>query len=961
MARITRTAGVLFLAASSVYSNGVGLAIAATSARPAGGATPTDVRLLDDAALEAAAPTAPATSSTEDAAAIDPFGGEVAFSDAPAASQPTAGQSVSADQVATTTAGTVEIHVNDANIVEVLRMLSLQSQRNIMASKDVKGTVTANLYDVTVQEALDAILKANGYAYREQGNVIYVQTEKEAQDQERRERQPVTEVIRLHYSNAADVAKLITPMLSKEAGEVSLTPSAKAGIDLSSTEVGGSDHALEDMLVVKDFPDVLERVKRLIKEIDRRPQQVLVEATILRARLSETNSLGVNVTFSGGVDLSTLATSATGSQPTGGGVDQISSGNLLNNNTAGPLIDDGVVGGQIGGGGLKLGLIKNNVGVFIQALEGITDTTVLANPKVLVLNKQKGSVLVGNRDGYRDTTTVAEGGTSTVGSVKFLETGTRLIFRPYIGDNGFIRMEVHPEDSTGGINSQGLPSSSNTEVTTNVMVRDGRTIVIGGLFRDETSNAKQQVPGLGSIPVLGALFRQKNERQTREEVIILLTPHIIKDEDGYADASEHALAEAEKIRVGMRKNMMWFGRSRLAEGAYEAAVNELNKPKPNRDVALWHLDIATNLNPQFVEAIDLKQDVSGKVVTATSSSEIRSFIRQAVIAEQTRIQAMPPATTMPSGVEEISAATTQPAVSIGAAATTQPTQPTHAAATTQPATAIDALAGTEAAPATQPAIAHGHADLSEAEQYGDVESSSPMAHAPTDAATDGTTDGTATIVTEWTDELAVNVVAGEDATAAVPVATTGAPLAAATGREAPATRPAPAAPVAVSVLEDEPEILPVAPAPVVGASVPPATAPSAPAPVAVSEMSDEATALTEATAPAAVTTQPHTGGVAVLDDEQQGTSPVVSAPVPAQTTVQTPAGPATVNARVRKSGASGTGRTFEVRVTVETEDSPVQDEPMAVRVRDASVTPTGQNAVEPDTTVTELPMAEINR
>ncbi|HLL89317.1 MAG TPA: hypothetical protein VK324_08435, partial [Tepidisphaeraceae bacterium] len=144
-------------------------------------------------------------------------------------------------------------------------------------------------------------------------------------------------------------------------------------------------------------------------------------------------------------------------------------------------------------------------------------------------------------------------------------------------------------------------------------------------------------------------------------------------------------------------------------------------------------------------------------------------------------------------------------------------------------------------------------------------------------------------------------------------------------------------------------------------SVPPATAPSAPAPVAVSEMSDEATALTEATAPAAVTTQPHTGGVAVLDDEQQGTSPVVSAPVPAQTTVQTPAGPATVNARVRKSGASGTGRTFEVRVTVETEDSPVQDEPMAVRVRDASVTPTGQNAVEPDTTVTELPMAEINR
>src|SRR5204862_1291246 len=98
------------------------------------------------------------------------------------ATQPAEGRSVSSSEVSVSDAGTVEIHVNDANLVEVLRMLSLQSQRNIVASNQVTGHVTANLYGVTVREALDAILHANGYAYREKGNFIYVYTSKEIAD-----------------------------------------------------------------------------------------------------------------------------------------------------------------------------------------------------------------------------------------------------------------------------------------------------------------------------------------------------------------------------------------------------------------------------------------------------------------------------------------------------------------------------------------------------------------------------------------------------------------------------------------------------------------------------------------------------------------------------------------------------------------------------------------------------------
>src|SRR5207237_2384021 len=121
-------------------------------------------------------------------------------------------------------AGTVEIHVNDANLVEVLRMLSLQSQRNIVASKDVRGTVTANLYDVTVREALDAILHANGYGYKEKGNFIYVYTTKELAEIEQAQRVKKTEVFRLFYTPAANAKVLVLPVLSADAAVALPTP-----------------------------------------------------------------------------------------------------------------------------------------------------------------------------------------------------------------------------------------------------------------------------------------------------------------------------------------------------------------------------------------------------------------------------------------------------------------------------------------------------------------------------------------------------------------------------------------------------------------------------------------------------------------------------------------------------------------------------------------------------------------
>jgi hypothetical protein len=151
------------------------------------------------------------------------------------------------------------------------------------------------------------------------------------------------------------------------------------------------------------------------------------------------------------------------------------------------------------------------------------------------------------------------------------------------------------------------------------------------------------VPGLGNLPVLGLLFRSQQDATIREEIIILLTPHIIKDQAAYAAASEQELREMEKLRAGVRRGMMPWGRERLAEWWYQNAVTEMNEPNPNTGKALWYLDCATNLNPKFLEAIQLKEQLSGKQVTTVDNSSIRHFVKRQIIAERGGVPATVPA------------------------------------------------------------------------------------------------------------------------------------------------------------------------------------------------------------------------------------------------------------------------------------------------------------------------------
>lgn len=526
------------------------------------------------------------------------------------------------DDVHVTDRGTVEMHVADLPLSTVLELLSVESSRNIIASPNVSGTVTANLYGVVFEEALEAILIANGAGYRTVGNFIFVYTNEELAEMAAAADPFVTQVFGLNYISAADAEVYVKPLIGDE-GSISKSPKPAEGLESDAGKAGGHADAGQDFIVITTRSKRLKEVERVLARIDVRPRQVLIEATILRAELTDDNALGIDFTLVGGVDLESLGA-------TSNGITDLTLGLLPQerfekfNATATTNLTDSVPSG-----GITIGIIKDKVGVFLRALEEVTDTVVLANPKVLALNKQKGQVIVGRRDGFL-TTTVTE--TQAIQTVDFLETGTQLIFRPFIGDDGRVRVELHPEDSVGFVNAQGLPSEQTTEVTTNVLIRDGETILIGGLFREVTTDARTQVPGLGNLPGIGPLFRSRSDATTREEVIILLTIHIVKDEATYAAASLEQFENIERMRVGVRQGLMWHGRERIAQRHYHKALEAFNAG--DRDKALYHVNMALHTNGRLLPAIEFKEKLVGHRAWDDDGASSRTFLHQLIMRKR---------------------------------------------------------------------------------------------------------------------------------------------------------------------------------------------------------------------------------------------------------------------------------------------------------------------------------------
>jgi hypothetical protein len=281
-------------------------------------------------------------------------------------------------------------------------------------------------------------------------------------------------------------------------------------------------------------------------------------------------------------------------------------------------------------GGFTFGIVKNDIATFVRALEEVTDVAVIANPKILALNKQQGSVIVGRRDGYL-TTTVTE--TAAVQTVEFLETGTQIRFRPFINDDATVRLNVHPKDSNGGLTSANLPFEETTEAQANILVDDGHTVLIGGLFRERTVSSKGQVPVLGDIPGAGLLFQHKTDQTIREEVIILLTVHVLKDTAEEHERYAALLEDIERIRVGTRRGVLGTGRERLAQAYYQEAIRATEQQDTGR--ALLNVRMALHNDPKHLAALKLKERLLGRRMWDNEGSRGHLFLLDLIRAEQT--------------------------------------------------------------------------------------------------------------------------------------------------------------------------------------------------------------------------------------------------------------------------------------------------------------------------------------
>ena len=498
----------------------------------------------------------------------------------------------------------------DMSIRDALRFLALKYQKNIVPTQKVNGMITVtNLYDVTFEEALRAILGTNKYEI--QDNFIMVYTAEEFEQVMSDKRRMESKVFTLNYLTADEAEKLVTALLN-EGGNVAKSSPAATGVptgeSISSDTAGGDNLAFQDTIIVRDYPETITEVEKLLAELDVRPKQVLIEATILSANLTEGMQFGIDLNLAAGVAIDGSA--ATQDYVDGGTVDRGTEAVHPINQIAGWDSSDGTpieVAGfaAVGGTGVRIGVSAGNMSAFITALEQITDITVLANPKIMAINKQLGQVYIGTKLGYREGDVETAAGGTQQGSVKFLDTGTKLSFRPYIGDDGYIRMDIHPKDSSGSLNVQGVPNETSAELATNVMVKDGQTVVIGGLFRDVVSATKSQIPLLGDIPLVGELFKSHNDSTQRQEVIVLLTPHIIDQPD--ETMPDQRLADIARKRSGAGKSIHWLGVARLAEDSYAKAVSLYSEG--NNDAALAELNWTLNLRPSYLEAIRLRERI----------------------------------------------------------------------------------------------------------------------------------------------------------------------------------------------------------------------------------------------------------------------------------------------------------------------------------------------------------------
>lgn len=407
----------------------------------------------------------------------------------------------------------LSLNFQNIEVRAVLQIIADFTELNLVASDTVQGRITLRLDNVPWDQALSLVLKTKGLDKRQVGNVLMVAPAAEIAERERQELTtkkqleelaPLrTEYIRVRYANAKEMFELFRGEPGQRSGGGRST-SGRGGNQSTGSVLSERGQAIVDertnSIIITDTADRIEAFKRLVDQIDIPIRQVMIEARIVVANTDFRRELGVRW-GAGGTNQSTdTFTEVDG---------------VVNLGVANPA------------GTLALGVITDNefLDMELSALENTGFAEIVSQPKVITGDKQRATISSGTEIPYQEAS--ASGATTT----SFKEAVLKLDVTPQITpDNRIIMDLVINQDTVGQLNlATGIPTLDVTELATKVLVANGQTVVLGGVFTVETIKGENKVPLLGDIPYLGRLFRRDVNENNKTELLLFITPKIMAD------------------------------------------------------------------------------------------------------------------------------------------------------------------------------------------------------------------------------------------------------------------------------------------------------------------------------------------------------------------------------------------------------------------------------------------------
>ena len=406
----------------------------------------------------------------------------------------------------------ISLDFKEIDMSDVLRLIAEVSDLNVIAGDEVKGKVTIRLVDIPWDQALDVILLTKGLGFVRVGNVLRVapqdvlKQENEARLQEKRALEQLEDlVVKLQPVNYADVKEV--------KGMVQRLLTSRGTVDLDKRT---------NTIIIKDIPSVIDEATALIKAIDTQTPQVMIESKIVEASLDFGREFGITWGFGAQPLTDPFDTNSAPRTDLGSDAFRLNTASPIGNNanfynplTAGPTSLFNIAGFLLDN--------KLNLNLQLQAAENNGDGKVISSPRVVTLDNNKATIEQGVSIPFQ----TFENGDA---QLQFVDAVLKLDVTPHITADKSIIMDVKvsrnaPDDSVFTLT--GSPAIAKNQVKTETLVKDGQTLVIGGIYVVDKSQRQSRVPYLHRIPILGGLFRSDELSDSRKELLIFVTPRVV--------------------------------------------------------------------------------------------------------------------------------------------------------------------------------------------------------------------------------------------------------------------------------------------------------------------------------------------------------------------------------------------------------------------------------------------------